>query len=304
MSRSRCRPRVAVTLLELLVVLAIIVMLLGLLLPAVQKARAAAQRMQCSANLRQLGHACHQFHDVNGALPPGLSLPRHSTPYPYQSWHARLLPFLEQDNLWHETTAAYQKDPFPFNNPPHRGLAVVIPIFTCPGDSRASQLQSYTGRWVALTSYLGNEGTNARRTDGLFYRGSNVSFNAITDGLSNTLMAGERPGSPDARFGWWYAGIGQRYTGSLDFVMGSREVNLLRTGRSTAGAYGQCPGGPYAFRAGSPDDVCDVFHWWSLHTGGANFLFADGSVRFLSYGADTILPALATRAGGEVVELP
>ncbi len=66
----------------------------------------------------------------------------------------------------------------------------------------------------------------------------------------------------------------------------------------------ECPYGPYHFQAGSSSNTCDVFHFWSVHSGGAHFAFCDGSVRFLAYFADAILPALATRAGGEAVNIP
>ena len=65
-----------------------------------------------------------------------------------------------------------------------------------------------------------------------------------------------------------------------------------------------CSKGPFHFVAGRADDLCSAFHFWSPHPGGANFAFCDGSVRFLSYSADPVMPALATRAGGETVNVP
>ena len=127
-------------------------------------------------------------------------------------------------------------------------------------------------------------------------RESAVRFGDVTDGLSQTVMAGERPPSPDNHFGWWYAGQGQSFDASADFLLGVRDGN--RTFRAPT-----CKAGPYSFGPGKSDDMCDTFHFWSLHSGGANFAFCDGSVRFLRYDADAILPALATRAGGEVVAL-
>jgi prepilin-type processing-associated H-X9-DG protein len=98
-------------------------------------------------------------------------------------------------------------------------------------------------------------------------------------------------------FGWWYAGHGQQVgSGSGDMVLGVREIKVIHLRG--------CPIGPYSFGPGRLDNMCDLFHFWSLHSGGGYFLFADGSVRFLGYDANPILPALASRAGGEVVELP
>ena len=120
----------------------------------------------------------------------------------------------------------------------------------------------------------------------------------IVDGSSNTPFAGERPPSSDSNFGWWYAGRGQDDSGSVDMILGVREWNaqsfLLR----------RCPLGASSFVPGRMDRLCDALHFWSLHDGGGHFAFADGSVRFLSYAADAILPALATRSGAEAVELP
>lgn len=80
--------------------------------------------------------------------------------------------------------------------------------------------------------------------------------------------------------------------------MGVREVTRFRP------PYHDCGNEPARFQAGSIDAYCSVYHYWSLHDGGANFVFADGSARFLTYQADPILPALSTIAGGEIVELP
>jgi prepilin-type processing-associated H-X9-DG protein len=76
------------------------------------------------------------------------------------------------------------------------------------------------------------------------------------------------------------------------------------TERNDGPMYRGCPRGPYSFSPGQPGNQCDAFHFWSLHTGGANFLFADGSVHFLTYSAGPIMPALATRGGGEAVTVP
>jgi prepilin-type processing-associated H-X9-DG protein len=112
-------------------------------------------------------------------------------------------------------------------------------------------------------------------------------------------MVAERPPSADLNFGWWYGGGGQSKDGSGDSVLGVREMYVGPFGSGQL-----CPAGPYHFGSGEISNQCDAFHFWSLHSGGANFLFCDGSVRFLAYSADSILPALATRAGSERVSVP
>jgi prepilin-type N-terminal cleavage/methylation domain-containing protein/prepilin-type processing-associated H-X9-DG protein len=292
--------RRAFTLIELLVVIGIVSVLIGLLLPALQKVRGAAQRMECTNHLRQVGLAALQYHDERGAFPSGMYWQKGKSPYRLCSWLTQLLPFVEQGSLWDQTLSAYRTTKNALKNPPHVGLSTVIPVFNCPADGRTSNAQTaqMDKISVALTSYLGVSGSDLRTNDGILFRDSQVRLMDITDGASNTLLAGERPPSKDFQFGWWYAGAGQRFTGSADMILGVAERNILPYSRAN------CPNGPYQFAPGSFSNQCDMFHFWSPHTGGAHFLFADGSVHFLSYSAAPLLPALASRAGGEAVALP
>jgi prepilin-type processing-associated H-X9-DG protein len=268
--------------------------LLALLLPAVQQVRTAALRIQCANNLKQLGLALHQYHGTRGTLPAGVGGSGPSVPFPYLGWEAHILPYVEQDNLWQATEDAFRRDRFPFDNPPHVGMATVVPTFICPADPRVRAPQPSPYGMVALTSYLGVEGTNQRSRDGVLYLDSSTRFTDIADGLSNTLLVGERPPSPDFYLGWWYAGAGLgTATQSGDMLLSVRETN------SAGARYANCPPGPYHFTPGSWSNPCDVFHFWSPHSGGAYFAYADGSVHFLPYSADGVLPALATRSGGE-----
>lgn len=283
----------------MIVVIGILGVLFALILPAVQKARAAASRIGCANNLRQIGLAIHNYHGVFEALPPGMSLKQFKSPYPGLAWGAYLLPFLDNEALWRETENAFKRDRLFWDNPPHLGLATVLRIYACPADGRVFSTQvTKDGFEVALSSYLGVEGTSVRKRDGVLFMDSRVRLTDIADGTTNTLMVGERPPSPDFQYGWWYAGAGQGATGSLDVVLGVREVNLYQ------GPNAICDPGPYHFVQGSLKNPCDVYHFWSFHSGGGNFLLADGSVHFLTYAADSVLPALGTRSGGEAVQLP
>lgn len=298
MRNHRLTARNALSTIELLVVVAIIAMLIGILLPAVQLVRETMARSRCQNNLRQIGLALHNYHGQNQILPPGVSVSNGSADYPFMSWNARLLPYIEQGNLWSEAIAAYQTSSNFLLAPPHP-LGRVVQLYSCPTDSRKQQSGTKYSVQIAFTSYLGVEGTNQFRHDGLLYLDSKVRFGDIIDGQSNTLMVGERPPSADEVFGWWYGGWGQNQDGSADMLLGVRERNFgSLTGRG-------CPPGPYQFGPGKIDNQCDAFHFWSLHRGnGANFLFADGSVRLIPYTAANLMPALATRAGGEAVEIP
>jgi prepilin-type processing-associated H-X9-DG protein/prepilin-type N-terminal cleavage/methylation domain-containing protein len=299
--RPDARP--AFTLVELLLCVSVIALLVGIILPAIQSARETSFRARCQNNLRQLGLAAHTYHDLHGVLPKGHRQFAGTSPDPmYASgWLLSLLPYLEQDAVYQTAVAAYHADPVPFDNPPHVGMTTVLPVLLCPSDGRITEpqiapIQKYL---VAFTSYVGVAGTQCRKQDGVLYNDSQVRFADVTDGTSTTLLGGERPPSSDFQYGWWYAGDGQDGSGSAEFILGVLEPNLLPV---TSGS--PCGPGSYSFAPSNFSDPCGKFHYWSPHSGGANFLFVDGAVHFLSYDAQTVLPALATRAGNEPVMPP
>jgi prepilin-type processing-associated H-X9-DG protein len=215
------------------------------------------------------------------------------------SWHTRILPYLEHPSLWQLAVDAFAQDHIFFHNPPHSGGSVILPVFCCPDDGRCGELSAPFPNASALTSYLGVEGVSYDRKDGVLFADSAVRLTDVRDGTSNTLMVGERPPSARLNLGWWYAGWGHDKAGSGDLILGVCEIYS-----SIYGSAPGCPRGPYSYGPGAFNNQCDAFHFWSPHPGGSNFLFCDGSVRFLSYSAEPIMPALATRAGGEHVSVP
>ena len=293
--------RPGVSLIEVVVVIAIIGVLIGLLLPAVQKVREAAARATCQSRLRQVALALHSHHNTRQQFPPGLSVTADDGKYWLMGWTARILPEIEQSALWANIEQAMAINPDRTSDPPHRAIyETPIRLYTCPSDGRLPGPNLTTGVVQLLfthTSYLGVEGTDQFSRNGCLYLDSRVRITDIRDGTSQTLLLGERPPSPDFEFGWWYRSFGQDGSGSGDMVLGVRE-------QYTFGFGAKCPRGPYRFQPGTFTEPCDVVHFWSPHSGGANFAFADGSVRFLSYAADSVMPALATRAGGEAATIP
>jgi prepilin-type N-terminal cleavage/methylation domain-containing protein/prepilin-type processing-associated H-X9-DG protein len=304
------RRRPGFTLTELIVVVAIGATLLALLLPAIQKVRAAAARVQCQNNLKQVGLALHNYHDTFQSFPPAHCVhPRVASAVPrpppadqkwFFSWMLRCAPFFEQGAVY---------DQVDFNRGPwwqyQRGFegvgeytlnGVPVKLLQCPADTR-SHLPGYydDGSKYALTGYLGVNGTHEFAYDGLVFVNARTPLTAAADGTSLTLLVGERPPSEDLYLGWWFAGSGDYpFFGTADVALGVNEWNP-ETHQSDR------------FRPGRLRDPKreHCWHFWSLHPGGGHFLFADGSVRFTPYAvSETVMAALASRHGGEAVELP
>jgi len=292
-ARSGLSRRPGFTLVEALLCVGIVGLLLGLVLAAVQSARVSAARLACGQRLGQIGLAFQMHHDSYHSLPPGTTHPELRTPtpygppvapYPLLNWGARLLPFLEQEPLWAAITEAYAGG----TTPADLGRFGMTPLksFLCPSDPPLS-LAPPLPHYVENSNFLGVAGRSSHRADGLLYLDSLVRLSQVTDGASNTLLVGERPANEFTRGGRWHGGWGN--WGVADSYLGVRETATPNT----------CTDAPYPYRRGDKADPCSAFHFWSFHSGGANWLFADGSVRFLPYSADGVLPALSTRAGGE-----
>ena len=308
------------TLVELLVVIATIGVLIALLLPAVQTAREAARRMQCSSHQRQIGLALHQYHDVYQSFPPGgITLgPCCDTPS-YTSWTISLLPFLEQQALFQRYDSnSFNEDPI---NDPIRKQHVAV--YSCPSDLRTKTLlKPESGPGIALEympgSYRGmggkSDGSNwwdsmqpaspapgkpqplPREWMGLFHVIDGLTltqpetFISVTDGTSNTLAVGEYSTRtfPRRRTFWSYS------YGSYN------KSDAVAQARTLLNDYEKC------VKIGGPGDIEPCKRaWGSFHPGGINFLVCDGSVKFLSLSVDmNLFTNLATIASGEAAQVP
>ncbi len=300
-TRIITRLKLAFTLVELLVVIAIVGILVGILIPAVQMVREGARRTDCSNKVRQIALGLLNFESVHGHLPAGITA-YDAQPFRSRSWLQEVLPFAELQPLFDRAAQDYQSSPSPFSG--HLGMQTVVDLYQCPSEADSGQQHwTHENRLVASTSYLGVNGTDWEKRDGVFYRDSRTGFNEIADGTTHTLMIGERPASPDFWYGWWYAGYGQQGTGSCDMLLGVRERKAPPTPGVTNWLE-SCPDGPYEFVPGRYGQRCDTLHFWSYHPGGAVFAMCDGSTRLIGYSANEIMPQLATRDGGEMVSLP
>jgi prepilin-type N-terminal cleavage/methylation domain-containing protein len=266
------------TLIELLVVIAIIAILISLLLPAVQKVREAAARIQCANNLKQIALGCHSFENVYKRMPVDGGDPQ----LDWRGWMDTVLPFIEQQNV--------------YNQQFYPRVGEVIPIYMCPSNPMGGPLIYSPGPWQwACTDYVAITGLTYYDGLGIINTQNPVRITGIIDGTSNTLLLGERPPGTDLFWGWWGETTG------IDEC----------TGVANQWAYyyqdqngNPCPPPPYYFGManGIPTNPCNFNQLWSGHTAGSNFALGDGSVRFMTYSASSILPAMATRAGGEVFD--
>ncbi len=202
----RFRNRPGFTLIELLVVIAIISILVALLLPAVQKSRAAARRTQCSNNLRQIGLALHNYHDPNNAFPPGTVEAGLRGTAPTElawAWGVAILPYLEASPLYRELNPKEQTLGQLLANRPDLARRV-LPVFVCPEDSGTSMnsrrlfntLEVATSNYVAsapnASIWQSKPGPFGFINRGIFTGDSHVRLSEITDGTANTFLVGER----------------------------------------------------------------------------------------------------------------
>jgi prepilin-type N-terminal cleavage/methylation domain-containing protein/prepilin-type processing-associated H-X9-DG protein len=335
---SRSTLRAGFTLIELLVVIAIIAILIGLLLPAVQKVREAAARLQCQNNLKQLGLALHNHHDAEGKLPPScwkqaIKDPGNVPTIPYNTqayhWSYMLLPYVEQGNL--HKTMPFVANPNWTTGPYLAALQTPLKVMRCPSTTDAEFYDDNSrgvltprrfgaSYGVVISGTAGNPtgprpnewsshlddgsagGPNGpfgfvtlehARFDGPFNQNTTYTLMGITDGTSNTAAIGERyrtnqsNGNTDT--GWGYFAIGSptaqdqhcQFSGTtgIPFNIISAQTGNNQSRQNWAG-------------------------YRSRHTGGVNFVFLDGSVRFFSDAtSDIARQAMGTRSGGEAVDL-
>jgi prepilin-type N-terminal cleavage/methylation domain-containing protein/prepilin-type processing-associated H-X9-DG protein len=296
--KKKVTRRPGFTLVELLVVIAIIGILVALLLPAVQAAREAARRMQCTNNLKQLALACHNYVDTFKKFPPNHIFsvaPSGSQNVEGWGWHVLILPFIEQQPLHDQLDVNRYSlvDTLAKQNP---GLQNPIPLlqteiksFVCPSDSNKFHPLAHTnrhfgggvgtsaggyGNWrPSNTNYMSSRGMRNNNqinvnndTHGMFMGILSVKLRDVLDGTSNTFLIGERD-TINCRAGTWIGVRNPRGNGTRGFYYNTANCRVLLN----------APDPPFAWN--SRQGCSEGFS--SLHPGGANFALADASVRFI-----------------------
>jgi prepilin-type N-terminal cleavage/methylation domain-containing protein/prepilin-type processing-associated H-X9-DG protein len=298
------RHRRAFTLIELLVVIAIIGVLIGLLLPAVQKVREAASRTQCKNNLKQIALACHGYHDTYGFLPPSFTPTYQGWQLPGGwAWSTLILPFIEQGNLYNQLSPATVDLKTVMTNNPAL-VQTQIKTYLCPSDSggpnpNTNRPFALAGATINLgtSNYVGNNADQA----GVFFDvgapgsapkgfqnvGQTISISQIGDGTSNTIMVGERC-STTVNYG------SQSTCTTISVVPRSAGVWAGFLGYGTVNLDNSAPTNKFAFEtsllymlnSGESSTACDAADGpkdapSSMHPGGVQFAFCDGSVQFI-----------------------
>lgn len=296
LEKTTPRLRRGFTLIELLVVIAIIAILIALLLPAVQQAREAARRSTCKNNLKQLGLALHNYHDVHKSFPPGYVdySALVNTNQGHWSWTAFIFPFVDQAPLYERlnvgnvmVSADITANLTLFTNE--------LPVFRCPSDTgtqvngaagNARDIQDATGTFhsIATNNYVGannswqlrrnSNGNPANGANGMFSRNSSKQFRDMLDGSSNVIMVGERSTR--------VAGI-DTYAAVLFAIRDS-----TGTGANNVWDGTNVPNNDLSFALGGGytrinQPIANARQGFSSpHTGGVQVLLGDGRVRFIS----------------------
>jgi prepilin-type N-terminal cleavage/methylation domain-containing protein len=302
------------TLIELLVVIAIIAVLIALLLPAVQQARAAARRTQCKNNLKQIGLALHNYVDVYGSLPMGY-VDRGTPNGPTNmdggwAWASMILPMIDQAPLYNKFNFSY----FPHGD--NGGTSIVAqnsalcstvqPAFSCPSDLKDTVMSMHatTGYGhipnMATSSYMGNAGPFSTRPNtgsgtspadlvnniaveadfiklGMFSFNRCVKFRDVTDGLSNAFLVGECAAQLHSN-----QGISARNAMLYGSIVIGGGANAANDAIATAQLWQHVRGTQN--KLNSPGSLWKSFG--SGHEGGGQFVMGDGAVRFISENID------------------
>jgi prepilin-type processing-associated H-X9-DG protein len=304
--------------------------LIALLLPAIQAARESGRRTQCQNQLRQLGLAAHNHHDARKSFPPGCNQANFGSAPAYRgvSLFVYLVPYLEENSL----VAGWDYND-PLNNAkggPAAPTATLLAGLICPSDFIPQNPIVYQVYYYALTSYGGNGGTqsyfpSSATADGVFHTTGPaaepssaqraIRIRDIQDGTSQTLLLGERSHyDPNyeafAALGWtttlatwgWWAPSGERKSIGHVTMSAFAPINYTINFTPATAASAVPPAGtPAQFNSNNYVNY-RLCAWGSLHPGGANFCYADGSVQFRADTLDqALLVSLSTRSGGELI---
>ena len=307
------------TLIELLVVIAIIAILIALLLPAVQQAREAARRTQCRNNLKQIGLALQNYHELYRTFPPGYTArgvnssdPTTAETGPGYAWSFAILPFIDKGNVFNAIDTDIDA-----HDPSNLDVALTAKLnsFLCPSDDAPDTFEVTDGtdtfelpssNYAGILGY-GSVTMNAGDCTGVFYRNSSIRIRDIQDGTSNTICIGERRANhdfrdpdPDADANTtWYAAIPNA---TRNAGMAMMPMMTEASGSLLLGHVGQPAMMGMMQMHSTPNQTNHIVHFSSRHTGGVHFVLCDGSVHFMNENVNyDTFRNLGERADGNVL---